>query len=326
MRTWHNEDQRQPLGHCPWEEDLQQARSVAETLQIPFSVVNMIDRYRRWVVTPLVEGYRNGLTPNPDILCNRHIKFGFLADYARELGYAGLATGHYCQKRTHADASCDLFEGVDPNKDQSYFLAYISQSQLQFAQFPVGHLKKPDVRALAAEANLRNAARKDSQGICFLGKVKIRDFLSHYIPDSPGPIVDPEGHILGEHRGLHQFTLGQRHGIRLPSNRDHEHYVVVAKNREKNHLVVALEGSASAFLFRRRFTLHQLHFIHKRIEKPCWLLGKPRHRDPSQSLYFEPLGPNSAVVEFQNPPRALASGQVLALYDEKCLLGGGIYV
>ncbi|MDR0728398.1 MAG: tRNA 2-thiouridine(34) synthase MnmA, partial [Puniceicoccales bacterium] len=264
-------------------------------------------------------------TPNPDILCNRHIKFGFLADYARELGCAGLATGHYCQKQTYADGSCDLFEGADPNKDQSYFLAYISQSQLRFAEFPVGHWKKPDVRALAAEAQLGNAARKDSQGICFLGKVRIRDFLSRYITDSPGPIVDTEGRILGEHRGLHPFTLGQRHGIRLPSNRDHEHYVVVAKDGEKNQLVVALESSASALLYRRRFILHQLHFIRERIEKPCRLLGRPRHRDPSQSLHFEPTGPDSAVVEFQSPPRALAGGQVLALYEGKRLLGGGIY-
>jgi tRNA-specific 2-thiouridylase len=326
MRTWHDEDQHQPIGQCPWEEDLRHARSVAEQLRIPFSVVNMIERYRQWVVRPLIEGYRNGMTPNPDILCNQHIKFGFLADYARELCCTGIATGHYGQKITHADGSCDLLEGADPDKDQSYFLAYISQKQLQFAQFPVGDLLKKDVRQKAARAQLGNASRKDSQGICFLGKVRIQDFLARYIPDSPGLIVDTEGRTLGEHSGLHKFTLGQRHGIRIPSNRDHQHYAVVAKDLGKNQLIVTLERPASDLLFPKSITLRDLHFIHEGIEHPKNLLGKPRYRDPAQKIYFEPISPSSAIVEFQDPQRALASGQILALYHEKRLLGGGIYL
>jgi tRNA-specific 2-thiouridylase len=326
MRTWHDEDQHQPIGQCPWEEDLHHARSVAEQLRIPFSVINMIERYRQWVVKPLIEGYRNGITPNPDMFCNQYIKFGFLADYARELGCSGIATGHYCQKITHADGHCDLLEGYDPDKDQSYFLAYISQKQLQFAQFPMGHLLKKDVRLHATRAQFGNAARKDSQGICFLGKVKIQDFLARYIPDSPGLIVDAEGRILGEHSGLHKFTLGQRHGIRIPSNRDHQHYVVVAKDLENNRLIVMLENPSSGLLFQKKIMLRDLHFIHETLEHPQHLLGKPRYRDPAQKIYFEPIGPSSAIVEFQQPQRALASGQILALYHEKCLLGGGIYI
>ena len=326
MRTWHDEDQQHPIGQCPWEEDLRHARSVAEQLCIPFSVINMIERYRQWVVKPLVEGYRNGITPNPDIFCNQYIKFGFLADYARERGCTGIATGHYCQKITHADGSCDLLEGHDPDKDQSYFLAYISQAQLQFAQFPVGHLKKYEVRALASKAGLSNANRKDSQGICFLGKVRIQDFLARYIPNSPGPIVDTEGRTLGEHSGLHKFTLGQRHGIRIPSNCDHQHYVVVAKDLENNRLIVTLENPSSKLLFQKKITLRDLHFIHETLEHPKNLWGKPRYRDPPQAIYFEPINPTSAIVEFQYPQRALASGQILALYHEKRLLGGGIYI
>ncbi|MDR2419919.1 MAG: tRNA 2-thiouridine(34) synthase MnmA [Puniceicoccales bacterium] len=326
MRTWHDDDQHRPIGQCPWEEDLHHARSVAEQLRIPFSVVNMIEHYRQWVVQPLIEGYRHGITPNPDIFCNQFIKFGFLADYARELGCSGIATGHYCQKITHADGHCDLLEGHDPDKDQSYFLAYISQEQLQFAQFPVGHFLKKEVRTLATRAQLGNASRKDSQGICFLGKVRIQDFLAHYIPDSPGLIVDTKGRTLGEHSGLHKFTLGQRHGIRIPSNHDYQHYVVVAKDLESNHLIVTLEHSSSEKLFQKKITLRNLHFIHEIIDHPKNLLGKPRYRDPAQKIYFEPTGPTTAVVEFQVPQRALASGQILALYHEKCLLGGGIYV
>jgi tRNA-specific 2-thiouridylase len=286
----------------------------------------MIERYRQRVVTPLIEGYRSGITPNPDILCNQHIKFGFLANYDRELGCSGIATGHYCQKITQTDGSCDLLEGADPDKDQSYFLAYISQAQLRFTQFPIGHLLKKEVRERAARAQLCNALRKDSQGICFLGKVKIQNFLAHYILDSPGPIVDTEGHVLGQHSGLHKFTIGQRHGIDIPSNCDHRHYAVVAKDLENNQLIVTLEEPQSQHLFVRRIALHSVHFIHERIEHPRHLLGKPRYRDPSQSLYFEALSPTTAIVEFDQPQRALASGQVLALYDEKCLLGGGIYI
>jgi tRNA-specific 2-thiouridylase len=326
MRTWHNQDHHQPLSQCPWEEDIHQAHTVAKQLQIPFSIINMMEHYQQWVVTPLVEGYRHGITPNPDILCNQHIKFGLLADYARESGCSGIATGHYCQKMTHSDGSCDLWEGADPHKDQSYFLAYISQKQLQFAQFPIGHLYKADVRALASQAQLCNATRKDSQGICFLGKVKIQDFLAHYIPDFPGEIIDTEGHILGTHNGLHRFTLGQRHGLQIPSNRDHEHYVVVAKYLEKNQLIIALEHPSSEHLFRKKISLHNVHFIREKIEHPQHLLGRPRYRDPAQKIYFEPSGPTSAIVEFATPQRALTSGQVLALYEEKRLLGGGIYV
>lgn len=326
MRTWMNEEGSDILADCPWEEDIRQAKAVAAHLGIDFEVVNLIEDYRERVVQYLVEGYERGVTPNPDIMCNREMKFGVFRDFAKKAGFGAVATGHYCRRRLNDDGSCDLLSGLDPNKDQSYFLTLVRQEQLRDARFPIGELLKPRVRELAREHGLPNATRKDSQGICFLGKVNINEFLRHYIPDRPGEIVRAgTGEVLGEHRGLHHFTLGQRQGIGIPSNTDHEHFVVVRKNFTANQLVIAFDRPDSPGLWGSEFTLERLSWINRAISEPRPVDARARYRDPLTPADFTPEESGRARLVFTEPQRALAVGQVCALYDGPVLLGGGFY-
>lgn len=335
MKNWINEDNI--LGDCPWEQDIADARRVAEQLGIPFRVVNLMEEYREKVVSYLLDEYTRGLTPNPDVMCNREIKFGVLRRWALDHGFSAVATGHYARRVAIAgsgdSASTDyaLVEGADPNKDQSYFLALLAQEQLRDARFPIGDLLKPELRELARKAGLATADKKDSQGICFIGQVKMADFLRAYVPDAPGPIVRADdGRLLGEHRGLHFFTLGQRKGIGVPSNTDGKAYVVVGKRSSDRALLVAFDGAAAPGLFTREVRLHSLRWNTptppSSADGPLSLEGRVRYRDPRVRVTFTMTGPDSALVEFVEPQRGLASGQVFALHDGPRLLGGGIYV
>ncbi len=328
MRTWKNEEGGKFLGECPWEEDVESARAVAEKLQIPFKIENLTANYRETVVKYLVESYKIGLTPNPDILCNREMKFGVFAERAFASGFDFVATGHYARKRENSDGSCDILCGNDENKDQSYFLALLRQEQLRRALFPVGHLKKPELRKIAAEAALPNAQRKDSQGICFIGKIKINDFLEQFIPQKPGKIVATNGKILGEHKGLFHYTIGQRKGINVPSNADNEYYVVVAKNFEKNELVVAFDHVETAgALYTKSSKIHKISWINREISGTTELLARVRYRDASTPILFVPDGFGGARIEYKELQRGIAPGQIIALYDGgETLLGGGVFL
>lgn len=323
VRTWEHEDD--VLGDCPGARDLADAEAVADTLGISFQVVNFIDFYHREVVLPMVSGYENGITPNPDVLCNRSMKFGALLEYAVKKGFDGLATGHYCIRKETARGA-ELWEGCDKNKDQSYFLARITPEQLSEARFPLGEIEKPKVREIARELDLPVAGKKDSQGICFLGKVKVPEFLSNFIEDNPGEIITTSGDVVGRHLGLHRYTLGQRRGIGVPSNMDHENFVVTGKVESSNQLIVAFESPDEPTLWGRRYEIENLSFL---LDEPLSgefeLLGKARYRDPSVDLSFRSLAPGRAEVVFREPQRALAPGQVLALYDGERLLGGATY-
>jgi tRNA-specific 2-thiouridylase len=323
IRTWMNEEM--PLADCPAQQDIEDSRAVAAHLGIDYEIVNFVNEYREHVVQYLVEGYRRGITPNPDIMCNREMKFGIFENYAREQGFDAIATGHYVRKVAQPDGRFDLREGRDPNKDQSYFLALLRQEQLAPAIFPIGELQKHRVRELAQQFKLPNATKKDSQGICFLGDMNINRFLEYYIEDKPGDIVNPEGKVLGTHRGLHRYTIGQRRGIGIPSNTDNQFFVVVGFNLESNQLVVAFDEPNAPGLFTREVTLSGISFINKTITEPCRILAKPRYRDPAQAITYTPTGPDSAHVQFDEAQRALASGQILALYRDATLLGGGFY-
>ena len=324
VRTWEHEEDI--LGECPGAKDLKDARSVAEAIDIPFSVVNFIDFYQNEVVMPMVSGYEQGITPNPDILCNRAMKFGALLDYAEEMGFSALATGHYCKRKKSSGTPAELWEGEDKNKDQSYFLARITNEQLEKARFPLGEIEKPKVREIARELGLPVAEKKDSQGICFLGKVKIGDFLSNFLEDNPGEILTTDGRVVGEHKGLHRYTLGQRRGIGVPSNKDNENFVVTGKNENENQLIVAFESRNEATLWGTHYEVESLSFLTKNPPlEPVHILGKARYRDPSVSLLFRPLGNSRAEIVFDQPQRALTPGQVLALYDGERLIGGGTY-
>jgi tRNA-specific 2-thiouridylase len=323
IRTWMNEEM--PLADCPAQQDIEDSRAVAAHLGIDYEIVNLVNEYREHVVSYLVDGYNRGLTPNPDMMCNREMKFGIFQDYALKHGFDAIATGHYVRKVAQADASFDLLEGRDKNKDQTYFLALLRQEQIRHALFPLGELEKPEVRDLALRHQLPNADKKDSQGICFLGDMNISRFLEYYIEDKPGNIVNSEGKVLGRHRGLHRYTTGQRRGIGVPSNTDNEAYVVTRLDMEHNELVVAFDRPESPGLYTSEVELYGLSFTNRPIDCPCELLAKPRYRDPSQRIHYQPTGPDTATVSFAEPQRALASGQVLALYDGETLLGGGFY-
>ncbi len=346
MKNWINEDN--VIGHCPWMQDIEDARAVCDRLGIEFRVVNLMQDYRERVVAYLLDGYRRGLTPNPDIMCNREIKFGVFRQWARDHGFSAVATGHYARRveigraRTPLRASAPaasgvaalpseipeyaLLEGVDKNKDQSYFLTLLSQEQLADARFPIGHLPKPELRRLAAEAGLPNAAKKDSQGICFIGEVKMQDFLRQYVPDQPGPIVGAtDGKLLGQHPGLHYYTLGQRKGIGVPSNTDNQAYVVVGKRAEDHALLVAFDAADAPGLFQTEVRVHSLQWNTAPITAPRRLEGRVRYRDSRTPIEFIPEANDTALVRFTEPQRGLASGQLLALYEGERLLGGGVY-
>ena len=335
MKNWINEDQ--VIGHCPWMQDIEDARRVADQIGIEFRVVNLMKDYRERVVKYLLDGYARGLTPNPDIMCNREIKFGIFRDWAKANGFSAVATGHYAQKRaaprardgspgSDLSSAFELHEGADKNKDQSYFLALLSQEQLADAAFPIGHLPKSELRRIARDARLATADKKDSQGICFIGAVKMQDFLRVYVPDSPGPIIRAsDGQELGQHRGLHFYTLGQRKGIGVPSNTDHKAYVVVGKRAADRALLVSFDDPAAPGLFQREVRVHSLSWISEPITEPRALEGRVRYRDPRVALDFTPEGGETALVRFSDPQRGLASGQILAFYQGERLLGGGVY-
>jgi tRNA-specific 2-thiouridylase len=333
MKNWINENNL--VGDCPWQRDIADARAVAERLGLEFHVVNLMREYREKIVDYLLAGYARGLTPNPDIMCNREIKFGVFRAWARDHGFSAVATGHYARRVPVAGVAASaaapryrLLEGADPNKDQSYFLALLTPEQLADARFPIGDLTKPAVRALARAAGFPTADKKDSQGICFIGEVKMADFLRAYVPDAPGPILRAtDGRELGTHRGLHFYTLGQRKGIGIPSNTDGAAYVVVGKRAADRALLVAFDHPEAPGLFQREVRVHALSWLGEPVAAPRALEGRVRYRDPRVPLRFEPEeGGGAARIRFESPQRGLASGQVLAFYDGPHLLGGGIFV
>jgi len=323
MKNWINEDNI--LGDCPWQQDVEDARAVAEKLGIPFEVVNLMDAYKSRIVDYLLKGYEDGVTPNPDVMCNREIKFGVFREWALDQGFDTVATGHYARSRVGADGVREVLTGVDPNKDQTYFLAMMKPDQVQAARFPVGELLKPEVREAAKRFGLPNAAKKDSQGICFIGEIKMSDFLQTYLPDEPGTIVNPEGEVLGEHRGLHFYTLGQRKGIGVPSNQYKKNYVVVEKRKETRELVIAFESPDAPGLFSSSAVISQLSFTGEPITEVTQMQARPRYRAPSVDITFTPVDETSARIDWAEPQRAIAVGQICALYDGEVLKGGGIY-
>lgn len=328
MKNWINEDNL--LGDCPWQQDIQDASSVAGHLGLPFRIVNLMDEYRTRIVDYLLREYQQGLTPNPDVMCNREIKFGVFLQYALDNGFSEVATGHYARIRNNPDGTRDILEGRDPNKDQSYFLALMQQHQIARARFPIGEMEKPDVREYAHKKGLTTAAKKDSQGICFIGQIKMSDFLKAYVPPKPGLIVNPEGETLGEHEGLHLFTYGQRKGIRVASPRTGIAYVVIDKRPDTNELVIDFEDGQTPGLFATRATLRNLSYTNlttpSQPSQQCDLLARPRYRAAAVPVRFEPdESGKGATITFLEPQRALAPGQVCALYDGEVLLGGGIF-
>ncbi|MES2996323.1 MAG: tRNA 2-thiouridine(34) synthase MnmA [Verrucomicrobiota bacterium] len=323
MKNWIN-DEGIP-GDCPWERDIEDALAVSRKLGIELRVIDLIDSYRGKIVDYLVEGYRAGITPNPDVWCNREMKFGVFLDYALAQGFERVATGHYARRRDGTDGSAVILRGADPNKDQSYFLSLMTRPQVERALFPTGEMLKPEVRATARRFDLPVAGKKDSQGICFLGQVKMSDFLRHYLPDTPGEIVDPQGRVLGEHSGLHLYTLGQRKGHGIASPRQSMAYVVVGKDLANNRLIVGWDSAESAGLYATTCVVGSISAQDAGMMERRAMDAQPRYRSKAEPVHVEKLDNDRLKLVFNRPQRALSPGQICAFYDGGRLLGGGVF-
>ncbi|MHB1948826.1 MAG: tRNA 2-thiouridine(34) synthase MnmA [Gammaproteobacteria bacterium] len=321
MKNWEEDDTET---FCPSSQDMADAQSVCDKLGIELHRVNFAAEYWERVFANFLSEYRAGRTPNPDILCNKEIKFKAFLDYAKQRGADCIATGHYVRTNDRAE----LLKGLDPNKDQSYFLHAVSHEQLAQSLFPVGELHKETVREIATKAGFKNHAKKDSTGICFIGERKFKTFLNDYLPAQPGPIKTPEGKTIGQHDGLMFYTLGQRQGLKIGGlkNTDESPWYVVAKHLEENVLIVA-QGHDHPLLFAPSLIAEQVHWINGTPDDfPKELWAKTRYRQPDQACTIHPLTQNQYRIDFVKPQRAITPGQSVVFYAGEVCLGGGIIV
>ncbi len=319
MKNWDETDES---GACTAEEDYQDVRRVCDQIGIPYYTVNFEQEYWERVFTYFLEEYKRGRTPNPDVMCNKEIKFKAFLEKALDLEADYLATGHYARLERHGDTTL-LLRGVDTNKDQSYFLCMLNQYQLRRALFPVGELTKDQVRTVAANAGLLTAKKKDSTGICFIGERKFKEFLQRYLPAQPGPICDLEGQTVGRHDGLMYYTLGQRKGLGIGG--PGEAWFVVRKDLGSNRLYVT-QGQDS----------HALYSHGLLASEASWVTGGPpssaaftatakfRYRQPDQDVEVHMLGNDRLQVRFAKPQRAITPGQACVLYHGQRCLGGAV--
>ena len=320
MKNWEEDDD---ADFCNAAEDLADAQAVAEILGIRLHTVNFATEYWDRVFEYFLAEYRAGRTPNPDVLCNREIKFKAFLDYALELGTDRIATGHYAGVRC-SESGCQLLCAYDANKDQTYFLYMLGQRALRHTLFPLAELDKQAVRAMAERAGFPNHKKKDSTGVCFIGERRFRDFLSRYLPASPGDIRTPDGRIIGTHQGLMYYTLGQRQGLGIGgiAEAPDEPWYVVGKDLEDNILTVA-QGHDNPLLYRDTLSATQVFWVDRPPSTPARLKARCRHRQPLQACTVT-LQDNRSLVRFDTPQRAITPGQSVVLYDDNVCLGGGI--
>lgn len=309
---------------CTIEEDRKDATSVAEKVGIPFHEANFAEEYWDFVFKHFLDEYKAGRTPNPDILCNREIKFKAFLDHAMALGGYLIATGHYARVREQ-DGKFQLLKGKDTNKDQSYFLYTLGQPQLSRTLFPLGELPKPEVRDIAEKAGFINHDKKDSTGICFIGERRFREFLSRYIPAQPGEMRTPEGEYIGEHAGLMYYTLGQRQGLGIGGTKggNGQPWYVAGKDMDTKTLYV-VQGDHD-WLYSQKLTAEQLSWVAGEAPAlPCRATAKVRYRQPDQDCEIH-AGENGTVeVVFDQKQRAVTPGQSAVFYQGDVCLGGGI--
>ncbi len=360
IRTWQPE-----WLPCTWKEERRDAMRVAARLDIPFVTLDLQEEYKRGVADYLIAEYKAGRTPNPDVMCNKEIKFGAFYEWAMEHGANYVATGHYAQirnqksdssavarpkggtkveTRSQKDEDYSLEAGVDKNKDQSYFLWNIRTDQLPHILFPIGHLTKPEVRALARKFGLPTAEKKDSQGICFLGMVNMKEFLSHYIGTTRGDVLGEDGEVVGHHPGAALFTLGERHGFTITEKTPHdERYFVIAKDVEKNTIVVGHRTKIENLKLKInpakggiKNSPHRADDARISIGETNWIGEAPvigkiyhargRYRQVLEKIVFKEIDTvsRSAIVGFLEEAELLASGQSLVIYDGEVCVGGGV--
>lgn len=321
MKNWDDTDE---FGHCTAEEDAEDVRRVCDQLDIPFYTVNFEKQYYDKVFAYFLDEYRKGRTPNPDVMCNREIKFGELLQKVNDLGGDYIATGHYAQIR---QIGCEykLLRGNDANKDQTYFLNALNQRQLSKAMFPIGHLPKPKVRELAAAAGLATAKKKDSTGICFIGERDFKQFLSQYLPAQPGDMRDIRtGEIKGRHDGLMYYTLGQRQGLGIGGSGSGEPWFVVDKDLQNNVLLV-VQGDQHPGLYSTGLSATDVNWISSnKPQEPVRCTAKFRYRQPDQLVTVTFGGNDECEIVFEQPQKAVTPGQSVVFYDGEVCLGGGI--
>ncbi|MBQ9264963.1 MAG: tRNA 2-thiouridine(34) synthase MnmA, partial [Clostridia bacterium] len=317
MNNWEEENEE---GVCTNESDWRDVRDVCDKIGIPYYSVNFAQEYRDRVFSLFLSEYQAGRTPNPDVLCNREIKFKAFLDLAMQLEADKMATGHFVR----TDDAGHLLRGVDPNKDQSYFLYMIHEAQLKKSLFPVGHLTKREVRQIAEEAGLPVSKKKDSTGVCFIGERNFKSFLKNYLPAQPGEMVTPEGEIVGRHDGLMYYTLGQRRGLGIGGRGDGRSFFVVDKDLKRNRLIV-VQGEDHPLLFSKGCTASQATFIGAPLPEntPCRVTAKFRYRQPDQPVTVTRTG-DQLHFAFDQPERAVTPGQSAVIYDGDRCLGGGI--
>lgn len=321
MKNWDEDDGTE---YCTAKADYADAQAVADTLGITLHGANFAAEYWDNVFEHFLTEYGAGRTPNPDILCNREIKFRAFLDYAIELGADRIATGHYV-RRGEKDGRSVLRKGLDAGKDQSYFLHAVGHAELSKSLFPVGELQKSEVRQRAESAGLRTHDKKDSTGICFIGERRFKDFLQRYIPAQPGTIETLQGETLGRHQGLMYHTIGQRQGLGIGGLASHDEapWYVVAKDLERNVLQVA-QGNDHPALFARALRTQALFWIDGNPPAlPLRCNAKVRYRQPDQACLVSADG-DGFVIEFDEPQRAVTPGQSVVLYDGDICLGGGV--
>ena len=322
MKNWEEDDTN---GQCTATEDLSDAQRVCDRLKIPLKTVNFSSEYWDDVFEIFLNEHQAGRTPNPDILCNKHIKFKAFLDFSIDLGAEYIATGHYTRV-AHDRGQYKLLKGSDSNKDQSYFLYTLGQRAMSRCIFPLGELKKDRVRELALKAGFANAGKKDSTGICFIGERKFRQFLNRFLPNKPGEIRTPEGRTIGQHDGLIYYTLGQRQGLGIGGVRgaSEEPWYVVEKDLDNNLLIVG-QGQHHPLLYNDGLIANKLDWISGEApatEFEC--SAKIRYRQPDQRCRIISIDDNRYRIVFHKTQRAITPGQSVVFYDTDVCLGGGI--
>jgi tRNA-uridine 2-sulfurtransferase len=328
MKNWEDDDDGE---YCSSNIDFVDAASVADVIGIEIEHVNFAAEYKDRVFAEFLREYQAGRTPNPDILCNAEIKFKAFLDHAMRLGAGKIATGHYARVRER-NGAFELLKGLDPLKDQSYFLHRLNQAQLSKTLFPVGELPKTEVRRIAAEIGLPNAKKKDSTGICFIGERPFREFLNRYIASEPGPIKDPDGRTIGQHVGLSFYTLGQRQGLGIggvkekgaqKGGNEHAPWFVARKDKAKNTLWV-VQGHDHPWLLSPALRAQDVSWVSGQAPAAGLLAAKTRYRQADAPCQFEAEGEGGFALHFTEPQWAVTPGQSAVVYDGEICLGGGV--
>ncbi|MBA6233521.1 MULTISPECIES: tRNA 2-thiouridine(34) synthase MnmA [unclassified Colwellia] len=323
MKNWEEDDTDE---YCAAAQDLEDAQLVCDKLGIKLHTINFATEYWDNVFEYFLAEYKAGRTPNPDIMCNKEIKFKAFLEFACEdLDADYIATGHYVQRK-FIDGQWAMLRGLDSNKDQSYFLYTLSDEQVGRTLFPVGNIEKPAVRAIAEQADLITHNKKDSTGICFIGERKFKDFLGQYLPAQPGKIESAEGDVIGEHDGLMYHTLGQRKGLRIGglANAGEEPWYVVEKDLLRNVLIVG-QGHNHPRLFSKGLIGNQLHLVNRKsLDAPVKCTVKTRYRQDDVPCHFSPMSDGEYLVMFDEPQSSVTPGQSVVFYQDNICLGGGI--